>query len=317
MGHSLRTFVPTISIASLMALVLTTGCSLTPSPYDEQSLVALFPANGAAAVPTDTTLRIDAGWGLPERADVTGTLQDENGVDTPLTCERSDEDSLWFECTPAQPLQGATRYTFTAAAGSSQVSSVFTTAVPEGRGYEIGAALSVEHFGNDGSAATLMSKSLGDSGPFVMVAETLADGGEQWFMGPGKRLVDGALADYAVKADVGYPVALDVESDANGFDGGADHIYLPVDIEGQWRYMRLDEVTVTGTYLPGTDTIQQMEIEALVTSTTILRLASFFDDEIADLVIALCRPDLDTDGDGEADAALLTLTTSGTPADVH
>jgi len=319
MGHSIHAFISSRPTAILLVALAATwaGCTLDPSPYDEQALVALFPADGAAAVPTDGVLRIDTGWGLDEDATVTATLTDEQGQAAPLSCVRDEDDTLWIECTPEQPLQPATRYTFTAESGNALSASTFTTEVPTGNGYEIGESMVVEQLGSDSTAATVLTRQLADGGAFLMATWAQADGSEQWFMGPGQELPDGAIADYAVKAEVGYPVAMDVQTDARGFDGQADHAYLPVSIDGQWRYVRLDEVTITGTWAPDSDAIGDLEVEALVTSTSIMRLASYFDEEIADLLVALCRPDVDTDGDGQDDAVMLRLTAAGTPTDVH
>lgn len=305
-----------ISSFLLFAVISQFGCSLTPSPYDEHAIVSLFPADGAASVPRDTALRIDAGWGRDGSA-IDAVLVREDGASEALSCERSDHDEQWFECGTSERLAPATTYTFSAGEGAEHVSSTFTTATPTGRGYEIGGAMEIERFGSSPAAADGVSDALAGAGPMVMVASERADGGEVWYWGPGKHLPDDASAEYTTKSDVGYPIAMDVTSDAEGFHGWAAHAYMPIRIEGDWHYIRLDDVSFRGTYLPATDTIATVELEALVTTTSILRLTSLFDEDIANLLIAVCRPDVDTDGDGEDDAAMFRLTTSGTPVEIR
>jgi len=300
----------TFAVASQM------GCTLSPSPYDEHDIVALFPAAGAAAVPQTTPIRIDAGWAHDGDA-LEARLAHEDGTIAAMVCHRAGDDAQWFECERPGKLDADTTYTLSAGSNDAPVTSTFTTAAPEGRGYEIGSSMSIEKFGSEAIAADQISGFLADAGPMVMVAAPDADGSETWHWGPGRRLPDSAAADYAAKQDVGYPVALNVTQDADLFHGWAEHVYMPIELEGDWHYIRLDEVELNGTFLPGSTTIAGMEIEALVTNTTVQRLADLFDEDIADLIIAVCRPDVDTDGDGEDDALTFRLVTAGAEVDIH
>jgi len=305
-----------ISSFLLFAILAQFGCSLSPSPYDEHAIVALFPADGAASVPRNTPLRIDAGWGTDAGSTIDAVLVREDGWSETLSCERSARDEQWFECDGNDRLESGTTYTLSAGEGEERVASTFTTASPAGRGYEIGASMKIEQFGSNQIAADGISDVMEGAGPMVLVAGEASDGIERWHWGPAKDLPQDAVVDYTPKSDVGYPVALDVTSDGESFHGWAEHAYMPIELEGDWHYVRLDEVSIRGSYLPGTDTIALLELEALVTSTSITRLANLFDDEIANLLISVCRPNVDTDGDGEDDAARFRLTTSGIPADV-
>jgi len=301
----------------LFAVLSQFGCSLTPSPYDAHDIVAVFPADGAASVPRDAVLRIDTGWACDADSTLDAVLTREDGVVEALTCERSDTDEQWFECDTADELAAGTTYTFTAGQDDAHVSSTFTTESPTGRGYEIGSSMKIERFGSSPAAADGLTDVLESAGPMVMVASPMGDGAERWYWGPGRHLPDDADAEYATKSAVGYPIALEVTSDNERFHGWAEHTYMPVYVEGEWHYVRLDEVSISGAYLPGTTTIATMELNAIVTTTSILRMASLFDPAIEDLLISVCRPDLDTDGDGEDDAAAFELLTSGTPADLR
>lgn len=304
--------IPTATLVT--AMLLQSGCSLAPSPYDEHAVVAVFPANGAASVPLNTPIRVELGWSN-DADTLDAVLTDEYGVAQALSCERIGDDAHWMKCPTEGGLEAETTYTLRV--GNDLATSTFTTASPAGAGYEIGSGLRVEAFGSQDAAADQMTNLLADAGPMVMVAETTDAWSEIWHWGPGKSLPAAATADYAAKAAVGYPVALDVTTDGDRFHGWADHAYFPLTLDGSWHYVRLDEVTVTGVYQSGSDAIAEMEVEAIVTSTSILRVADLLEDDIADLMIALCRPDLDTDGDGEDDAATFRFVTFGTPAKVH
>lgn len=316
-----------IILTTILLVALLSGCSApAPSPFDSETIVSMYPSNGAAAVPPHTDLMVDVGWDVAEDAVVEATLANELGHSEELRCHREADDDCWYVCPAAAQLVPDTRYTFTASLdGVAQASTTFTTAAPEGNGYEVGQHLVVEQLGANETAANKLTDLMAGSGPSLMVtegilgAENLPAQDTTWMWGPGRQLA-GDEEHYAVSRAVGYTAVMNVTVDESGtIHGGADAVYLACELDGEWMFVRIDAVTVRGRMNPDEAglPIRHFTLEGIVTSTTITRLVDDIDEDLQPLVYALFEADVDTDGDGEDDAAAVRITTQGLPVTVQ
>jgi len=155
-------------------------------------------------------------------------------------------------------------------------------------------------------------------------AEDLPSLGSHWVWGPGTNLVDPQgepIEDtYAVLRDVGYPLSIKTQVDGEGaFFGRTDHAHLPIRVDGTWIAVRIDDVSLRGSVDPH-DTglpVVEFQVSALIPDISIDRVADELGSTEAFLLQTLVEYNVDADGDGTVDSALLTLGGSGLPTTIH
>lgn len=302
------------------------GCTLEyyAAGLDEEGIVALFPGDGAAAVPEDTPLRIELAWDFPSDQDVIAWLGESGAVLEPLACVH-DWTIHVVECSPVAPLRTGTEYVFAAQLSSRPsraMSSTFQTATPEGLGYEIGAELGVAELGSNALAGPVLSGHLTVSGPLLLVSEHLETADDlpalasNWVWGPGKRLEAQPGEPYVIRESVGYPFAAPTVVGAGGtIFGSASYAYLPVSLDGEWRHVRVDGLAMFGQLDPGDPdlAVDDLTIEGYVKASSLLRALADVEGTEASAIRGLVDLDTDTDGNGQLDAAHLVLETRPIP----
>ncbi|MDP7112650.1 MAG: hypothetical protein QGH45_11840 [Myxococcota bacterium] len=314
----------------MTSIPLSGGCTLEyyAAGMEEQGIVALFPGDGAAAVPEDTPLRIELAWDSPADRDVIAWLGESGDELEPLACVH-DWTIHVVECLPPAPLRSNTEYIFAAQLPSRParaMSSTFQTATPEGLGYEIGAELGVTELGSNGLAGPVLNTQLTVSGPLLLVSEHLDTADDlpalasNWVWGPGKRLEAQPGQPYVIRENVGYPFAAPtVVGEGGTIFGSATYAYLPVTLGGEWRHVRVDGLAMFGQLDP-TDPdlpVDDLTIEGYVKASSLLRALADVDDTEASGIRNLVDLDTDTDGDGQLDAAHLVLKTRPIPIAIH
>ncbi len=310
----------------LTSIILTSGCSLEyyANGLEEDGIVALFPGDGAAAVPEETPLRIELAWDSEPDVDVIAWLG-ESGVELePLSCSH-DWTLRVVTCSPASPLRPDTAYTFAAQLGqrpSLVQRSRFQTAVPAGSAHEMGAELMVSELGSNPLAGPALNTQLTSSGPLLLVSEHLETPEDlpalatNWVWGPGKRLEDQPGQPYVIRESVGYPFAAPtLVGDGGTIFGSADHAYLPVALGGEWRAVRVDGLVMYGQLDPDHPdlAVDELTLEGYIRATSLLRALAEIDGAEATALRGLIDLDTDTDGDGQVDSAHLVLETRPVP----
>ncbi len=287
---------------------------------DDGYIVALFPDDGAAAVPQEVSLIVEVGADVETPVDLASTLQRDGGAPMDLDC-RATADELLMECTAAEPLQEAATYAFLVeldGAPDTRVTSRFTTAHPQGAGYELAEQLVVERFGGGAIASPLLNTAIAGGMPLLLVSEDVFDVedlpavGTNFVWGPGKQLEGQGDDVFAVARNVGYPLASATMIDAEGsIFGSSAHSYLPVWLDGSWHPVRVDDLVMRGTLSPGSPDlpVTELTVEAHVPQISIDRITAQLEGPEASLLGALVELDADTNLDGVPDAARLVMTT--------
>lgn len=317
-------------IIGTATLSLCGGCTLEnyAEGLGEVGIVALFPGDGAAAVPEDTPLTIELGWTTPSDAEVIAWIGRTDGTLDHADCVH-DPDLRVFDCSPAAPLRGDTTHIFAAqllGRGQPVVRSTFQTASPEGLAYEIGAELGVSELGSNALAGPVLNAQLTESGPLLLVSEHLQAADDlpalatNWVWGPGKRLEDQPGQPYVIRESVGFPFAAPaIVGEGGTIFGSAGYAYLPVALGGQWRHVRVDGLTLFGQLDPGHPelAVDELSIEGYIKASSLLRALANVDGAEATGIRALIDLDTDTDGDGRVDAAHLVLETHPMPISIQ
>jgi len=287
-------------------------------------LVAIFPDDGAAAVPLEASLIVEIGADVETPVDLFATLQRDGGAPMELACE-PDVDELLMTCTAPEPLQEDAHYWMSAeleGAPATRMDSRFSTAHPEGGGYELAENLVVERFGAGIIASPLLTATIAGGFPLLLVSENVFDDadlpavGTNFVWGPGKNL-DGQGDDvYAVARNVGYPLAsVTMIDEAGTIFGSSSHSYLPIWLDGDWHPVRVDDLVMRGTLTPGDPglPVTELTVEASVPQISVDRIVAQLDGPEASLLGSMVKMDEDTDLDGQPDAAKLVLRTTAEP----
>ena len=306
------------------------GCPLEePVGFSNDGyIVALFPDDGAAAVPQEVSFIVDIGADVDTPVDLAATLQRDGGAPMDVDCVPT-ADALLLECTASEPLQEAAHYAFAvelADAPDTRVTSRFSTAHPEGAGYELADEMVVERFGAGVIASPLLSSAIAGGSPLLLVSQDVYDDedipvvGTNFVWGPGK-LLEGQGSDvYAVTRSVGYPLASVTMIDVEGsIFGSSAHSYLPIWLDGAWYPVRVDDLVMRGSLdtsnpdLP----VSELWVEANVPQISIDRITAQLDGPEASLLGGLVELDADTDLDGVPDAARLVMSTRAEPVEIQ
>ena len=319
-----------LTFSLLTSVLLSGGCTLEyyAQGQEEEGIVALFPGDGAAAVPEDTPLRIELAWDSPSDQDVIAWIGEGGGELEPLVCVH-DWAIKVVECMPTHPLRSNAQYTFAAQLTerpSRAMRSVFHTATPEGLGYEIGAELGVDELGSNALAGPALNEQLTVSGPLLLVTENLETAEDlpaltsNWVWGPGKRLEEQPDQPYVIRESVGYPFAAPaVVGEGGTIFGSATYAYLPVALGGEWRHVRVDGLALFGQLDPEHPelAVDDLRIEGYVKASSLLRALSTVEGAEASAIRGLVDLDTDSDGDGQVDAAHLVLETRPIPVSIE
>jgi hypothetical protein len=318
-----RALPPTLALLTALALL---GCPLEEPAghHNDGYLVALFPDNGAAAVPLEASLIVEIGPDVETPIDLAATLQRDGGAPMDLTCAATD-DPLLMTCTADEALQENAQYLLSVeldGAPATRLESRFSTAHPEGGGYELAENLIVERFGAGVIASPLLSATIAGGFPLLLVSEDVFDDadlpavGTNFVWGPGKNL-EGQGADvYAVARSVGYPLASVTMIDEQGsIFGSSEHSYLPIWLDGDWHPVRVDDLVMRGTLTPESPglPVTELSVEANVPQISVDRITAQLGGPEANLLGAMVQMDEDTDLDGVPDAARLILRTRAEP----
>jgi hypothetical protein len=327
---------PAFVLVALTLILGSSGCGLEhyASYFNEEPIVALFPGNGAATVPDDTTPWVETSWAMGLTPPMKATLRRSTGSPAELACAPRDGDDMLVFCEPDEPLEWETEYTFQAAWEGEKVghSSTFYTGYPNGMEYEVGAELHVSQLGDNPLAATAFNTALGGGStteevPLLLVAVDLRDDGElplaetRWVWGPGKVVDDGeGDDDYRIRGSVGYPFVLPTLLDDDGYlYGSTAYAYLPVALDSQWHHVRVDHLQLSGRVRMDQQgmPVEDMHVEGYVAVSSVLRLTSHLEGVDANLLRSLIDLDTDTDGDGTIDSAQLLMSTAAFPAAIQ
>ena len=301
------------------------GCALEEpvGTVAEGRIIALFPDEGAAAVPLDVSPMVEV---ADDSTPIEAFLEDEEGTTVTLSCAPSTFEGLQRCLLPAM-LEYDHYYTLTAqveGSPSTAVVSNFYTGHPNGLAYEMGAALQVEQFGGLDLATSVFNSLISGDAPLLLVSEDVYSGGDlpsvgsNWVWGPGGYIA--SEDTYAINRSVGFPMATMTLVDEGGtVFGSSSHSYLPVWIDDSWMPVRVDDLVMRGTlspFSPGLP-VSQLTVEANLPAVTLDRIAQQLDEGDADLLYSLVEMDTDTDLDGVPDAAHLVLSTSAIPTAIH
>lgn len=318
-----RVLPPTLALLGALALL---GCPLDEpaSPHGDGFLVALFPDDGAAAVPLETSLIVEIGPDVESPIDLAATLQRDGGAPAEVACTSTD-DPLLMVCVPDEALQENAHYVLAAeldGAPGTRLESRFSTAHPEGGGYELAENLTVERFGAGVIASPLLNAAIAGGFPLLLVSVDVFDDadlpavGTNFVWGPGKNL-EGLGGDvYAVARNVGYPLASVTMIDEQGsIFGSSEHSYLPIWLDGDWHPVRVDDLVMRGTLSPDSPglPVTDLSVEANVPQISVDRITAQLGGPEASMLGALVQMDEDTDMDGVPDSARLELRTRAAP----
>jgi len=290
-----RLHFPLLVIAPRLFVALLTPSMLVGCPLEEPAglvddgyIVALFPDDGAAAVPQEVSLVVEIGADVDTPVDLFATLQRDGGAPVDLDCVAT-SDALLLECTATEPLQDSANYAFVvelAETPDSRVTSRFSTAHPLGAGYELAADMTVGQFGAGEYAAPVLGAAIAGGSPLLLVSQDVYDdedipvAGTNFVWGPGK-LLDGQDSDvYAVTRNVGYPLASVTMIDAHGsIFGSSAHSYLPIWLDGAWHPVRVDDLVMRGSLDTSDPTlpVSELSVEANVPQISIDRIMAQLD----------------------------------------
>jgi len=310
----------------LVTISMLWGCTLEEpaGTTSEGQLIAVFPDEGAAAVPLDVQFMVETGGDSEESVEVVGFLEPVGGTPMELSCEPTVHAGLQH-CIHLGDLEEHTEYTFRAevTGGTASLSSTFTTSHPEGLGYEIAHSLRVERVGGLDIATDLFNALLAGESELLLVSgdvhdeQDLPSAGTNWVWGPGAWIESESA--YAVARSVGYPLSsLTMVDDEGTIFGSSSHSYLPLAAGGSWLPIRVDDLVLRGSIdLDDPElAVTELRVEANVPSSSIDRIAANLDATNAELLKTLIELDTDTDLDGRPDAARLVLTTEAVPAPI-
>ena len=311
-----------VLLGSLICGLVTAGCPLEdPAGLGSEGyLVALFPDDGAAAVPPEVVLAVELGSDLDLPVDLDVTLQRGGASPVPLACSPSVDERL-LDCTTGTALQVDSTYVMTAeipGEPDSRLVSRFSTGHPQGAGYELAEEMNVERLGGGSIAPPVLASAIVGGAPLLLVSENVFDHddlpavGTHFVWGPGRELVAPDSGVYAVVRDVGYPLAsMTMIDDAGYIFGSSAHAYLPIWLDGGWHPVRVDDLVMRGLLRendPGLH-VAELTVEANVPEVSMDRILAQISGPEATLLGALVEMDTDTDLDGEPDAARLVMST--------
>ena len=322
----MRSYLSRFFPLTLITISAFIGCTLEDpmGTVSEGQLIALFPDDGAAAVPLDSTFVVETGDDIDEAVEIVGLLEPVGGTPVEMTCAATTLVGL-HECFYPTDLEEETDYVFSVelAGGTTSLSSAFTTSHPQGLGYEITHSLQVERVGGLDIATDLFNALLSGGAKLLLISEDIYDDedlpsvGSNWVWGPGAWIE--SESSYAVARAVGYPLSsLTMIDDEGTIFGSSSHSYLPLAVGDSWLPVRVDDLVLRGSLDPGDPElpVSELRVEANVPSTSIDRIASNLDPSSAELLLTLVELDTDTDLDGELDAARMVLTTEAVPAPI-
>jgi len=310
---------------TIAAAVLVSGCALEEpvGAVAEGRIIALFPDEGAAAVPLDVVPLIEV---ADDSTPLEVTLEDDAGTPLTLSCAPSSLEGQ-HRCLLSEQLEMDRYYTLTAQIADSPATAVvsnFSTGHPGGLGYEIANELEVLQFGGLSLATSVFNNLISGDAPLLLVSEDVYSGGDlpsvgsNWVWGPGAYIE--SEETYAINRLVGYPMATMTLVDEEGtVFGSSSHSFLPVWLDGRWIPVRVDDLVMRGTlspFSPGLP-VSKLTIEANLPEVTLERITQQLDETTADLLHSLVEMDTDTDLDGQPDAAHLVLTTSAQPVAIY
>ena len=315
----------TITVIMFTAAALVSGCTLEDpvGTVAEGRIIALYPDEGAAAVPLDVIPLVEV---ADDSTPTEVTLEDDAGVAVELDCAPASSDGL-LQCLLPEPLEHDRYYTLTAQVADSPATAVvsnFSTGFPRGLGYEVAGELEVLQFGGMDLATSVFNSLISGDAPLLLVSENVYSGGDlpsvgsNWVWGPGAYIE--SEGTYAINRNVGYPMATLTLVDEQGtVFGSSSHAFLPVWINDHWMPVRVDDLVMRGALSPFTPgmPVSELTLEANLPSATLERIAAELDETSADLLHSLVEMDTDTDLDGEPDAAHLVLSTSALPAAIY
>ncbi len=308
-----------------IAAAFVSGCTLEDpvGTVAEGRIIALFPDEGAAAVPLDVVPMVEV---ADASTPMDVTLEDDAGNTVELNCTSASIDEL-LQCHLSEPLERDRYYTLTAqveGAPATAVVSNFSTGFPRGLGYEVAGELEVLQFGGMDLATSVFNSLISGDAPLLLVSENVYGGGDlpsvgsNWVWGPGAYIE--SEDTYAINRNVGFPMATLTLVDEEGtVFGSSSHSFLPVWINDHWMPVRVDDLVMRGALSPFTPgmPVSELTVEANLPAATLERIAAELDETNADLLHSLVEMDTDTDLDGEPDAAHLVLSTSAMPAAIY
>jgi len=311
-------------LLTLLALCLTvTACDQAETPYNLE-ILAMRPADSAAAVPTNVLPTFWLSKQLGNEVSFEVFLHG-NGDSRPLACFPNG-DGTALECPLDVYLEQDQEYELTidlGVDGEVDASSLFDTGMPDGPAYDIGHNLEVVQAGGSDLAAQLFQDSLvGETTMLLQIKEfePLADElpwGGDFLVGRGyarpQATDDGEVV---VDGEYGFSLATQgvIRADG-GFRASADHATLPVEVDGNPIYLLLHDVVVAGTMSLDRDfeRLEDVTITGIVPMTSMEELAAAFPDwaEVLGDLFQVVNPDVDLDGDGNKDACSLEIQGDG------
>jgi len=309
----------------LLALLLCCGCSVEEEgvePPGGFKVLAIQPPNGSAAVPRDVTIRVL--FNKPATADrsfaVTLSRGDEQ---TRLQCSPNG-DATTLLCESPELLRPDRFYALHVSVDGEQVvESHFTTSLPHGPAYDIGAELFVEQVGDSESAPELFEEALLIDGTMVVVLNEFKLSSEKLpsegyvLLGRGYERPHVTLEDQLVAdGDFGYTLSTEgMLGEDWGFLASADYAYMPLKIDGDAYLLMLRDVELRGRVLEQDGFIHMPEVhgDALIPQEEFEALLEALSDwaGIIDDLGAFIVPDVDTDYDDIPDACTLAFSSSG------
>jgi len=304
-----------------LPLLAAPGCAPAPTSELPLKVTTTFPADGAAAVPEESLPLVLLTLPIPEGDPFAVTLG-RGGDAEPLTCHPGD-DGVTLACPLDEPLRADTRYRVEVdlyADGETDATSQFTTALPEGLGFDVGPGLAVVQAGGEPTAAALLEQAIADEGSlFVCLHGFPGDAASlPWqgdvLLGRGEVLPGpSGEGEGAVREDEGYPLAAPGGLDDDGrLDGVADAAFLPVSVDGVFVPLLVRDVRVSGDVAVQADfgSVMDFELSARVPERAVDDLLAAVPDW-ALLLGEFLVLDVDTDGDGRDDSATLILRGQG------
>ena len=311
---------------ALLALLVCCGCSDEgddgSGPKGSFRVLATQPPDGAAAVPRDVTIQVL--FNNPATADRSFDVTLARGnAETSLQCSPNGDPATML-CDPPELLLSDRLYTLRVTVdGEPELESHFTTSLPFGPTYDIGADLIVEKVGDSETAPALFEETLTLDGTMVVVlnefklsADKLPSEGYvllgRAYERPHVTLEGQLVAD----GDFGYILATEgILGESWGFLASANYAYLPLKIDTEPYLLMLRNVELGGHVLEQDTFLHMPEIrgEALIPEEEFEDLFEALSEwaGIIDDLGAFIVPDVDTNYDDIPDACTLSFSSRG------
>jgi len=314
-----------LPVAILTALFACCGCSEDENgngPPGGFKVLATQPPDGGAAVPRDVTVQVL--FNKPATADRSFEVTLTRGSDeTRLQCS-PDGDATTLLCEPPELLRPDRLHTLRVSVDGEQViESHFTTALPYGPAYDIGANLVVEQVGDSDSAPALFEETLTLDGTMIVVLNEFKMAPDQLpsegyvLLGRGyERPRVTAEGQLVADGDFGYILAAEgILGEDWGFLASADYAYMPLKIDGEAYLLMLREVELRGRVLEQDTFVHMPEVhgDALIPEDEFESLLDALSDwaGIIDDLGSFIVPDIDTNYDDVPDACTLSFSSAG------